>query len=647
MTEPLVWRPSREYLEQANVRRLMMTTGIDDYAALVRRSTEDICWFWNSALVDLGVEWYGPYTRLLDDSRGLAWCRWFESGVINVVHNCVDRHAQARPEQEAIVWEGDGGEVRRVGYGDLHREVCGVAGALRELGIRAGDSVGLYMPMVPEIVIAFFAILKIGAVAVPVFSAFGPDALALRLGDAGVKVLMTADGCFRRGRPVSIKSQADEALRSVPSVRKVIVLKRTGADVSWRPGRDIWWGEFTGGGTIDAATARCDAEARCLVIYTSGTTGKPKGAVHTHGGMISQTAKELGYYFDVKGADRFFWLTDIGWMMGPWEIVGVTFHGGTCLIYEGAPDWPAPDRLWQLVERHRLTHLGVSPTAVRMLLRRGDEWAGRHDLSSLRILGSTGEPWDAESYLWLFRTIGGERCPIINISGGTEVMGSLVACAPVAPLKVGSFQGPGLGMDVDVVGEDGRSVRGRMGYLVLKKPAPSMTRGFLNDPQRYVDTYFSRRPDVWHHGDWAEVDQDGFWFIRGRADDTIKVAGKRVGPAEIEAALISHPLVSEAAAIGVPDSLKGEVIVCFVVLKPEAQSGEELGSELRVQVAKMLGKTLRPERIYSVGSLPKTRSAKIVRAAIKRRYLGLAPGDLSSVENLDALKAIPVAQPDS
>jgi acetyl-CoA synthetase len=644
MTSPIVWRPSEEYLSRANLRRLMKKSGIEEYGDLLRRSTRDIRWFWNECLADLGVEWFHPYSRLLDDSDGFPWCRWFTSGQINVVHNCVDRHARNRPGQDAVLWEGDGGEFRRLTYLELEHEIRRVAGALRAEGIGIGDPVGFYMPMVPELVIAFFAVLKIGAQALPVFSAFGPEALAVRLRDARVKLLFTADGCFRRGQAVPIKPQADEALRSVPSIRRSIVVRRTGDKVSWLPERDVWWEQWLAGASEEPATASLDAETRCLIIYTSGTTGRPKGAVHTHGGLIAQTAKELGYNFDLKAGDRFFWLTDIGWMMGPWEILGVTFHAGTVLVYEGAPNWPAPDRLWQIVERHRLTHLGVSPTAIRLLIRDGEDWVRKHDLSSLRILGSTGEPWDPESYQWFFRMAGGRRCPIINISGGTEVMGSLVACTPVAPLKSCSFQGPGLGMDVDVVGEDGNSVRGQVGYLAMRKPAPSMTRGFLNDPQRYLDTYFSRWPGLWYHGDWAAVDEDGYWFIHGRADDTIKVAGRRTGPAEIEAALIRHQAVSEAAAIGVPDDLKGEAVVCFVVLKPEFAVNEELENEMTERITEALGKTLRPRRVHFVKSLPKTRSAKIVRAAIRKRYLGLDPGDVSSIENADALDSIPQAQ---
>jgi acetyl-CoA synthetase len=581
----VIWRPTEELISGSNVRRLMERYGIADYRRLQRRSVADIEWFWNAALDDLGVDWHQGYTRILDKSRGFPWCRWFLHGRLNIAYHCVDRHAQARPDASAVLWEGDDGETRRLTYRDLAGEVSRVAAALRSVGVGRGDAVGFFMPMLPELIIAFFAALKIGAIAVPIFSAFGPDALSFRLTDAKVKLLFTADGSFRRGQKIPIKENADRALQSASSVRNVVVLRRIGVQIPWTGGRDVWWDDFVRGHDQPVATLPMDAEDRCLVVYTSGTTGRPKGTVHTQAGALAQIAKELGYYFDVKPEDRFFWLTDMGWMMGPWAIIGTTFFGAACMIFEGAPDWPDPDRLWQLVDRHQLTHLGVSPTAIRLLLRAGNSWVERHDLRSLRILGSTGEPWDPESYLWFFRQAGRGRCPIINISGGTEVMGCLLACAPVAPLKPCSFQGPGLGMDVDVVDDQARPVNGTRGYLVLRQPVPSLTRGFLNDRQRYLDTYFSRWPGLWDHGDWARTDGDGFWFIEGRADDTIKVAGRRTGPAEIEAALIRHELVSEAAAIGVPDDLKGEAVVCFVVAKSGVNPGQDLVAELLGLVA--------------------------------------------------------------
>ncbi|MBI4564229.1 MAG: AMP-binding protein [Planctomycetes bacterium] len=636
----LIWTPSPETIERANVTRFMRRHGIRDYDELIHRSTADIAWFWDAALRDLGIEWYEPYRQVLDRSKGIEWTSWFLGGRINIVHNCLDRHVPRLASRTALIWEGDDGAVRTWTYGELHAMAGRVAAYLRARGLRPGDAVGIYMPMTPEIVAVFFGCLKAGAVAVPVFSAFAAPALAVRLKDAEAKILFTADGVSRRGKKTPLKPEADLAAADVPSLRHVVVLRRLGIDVPMNPERDEWWHEAIEPQSADTPTEKLDAEAAALVIYTSGTTGKPKGTVHTHAGCIAQMSKELAYYFDVKPDSVFFWVTDIGWMMGPWEMVGVACFGATLVLFEGAPNYPNPDRIWEIVERHRVTHLGISPTAIRLLKTADESWVTRHDLSSLRILGSTGEPWDPESYMWYFDKIGKRRCPIINISGGTEIVGCLLSPLPITPLKPGTLRGPGLGMDVDVFDDDGKPIRGGIGHLVCKQPAPSMTKGFLKDPQRYLETYFSRWPGIWYHGDWAKVDADGFWFLYGRSDDTIKVAGKRTGPAEVEGALIEHPAVAEAAAIGAPHEIKGEAVVCFVVLRSGAAPSEALREELKDQVVKHLGKTLRPETLKFVKMLPKTRSAKIVRGVIRRRYLGQPLGDVASVENPDAIEEI-------
>ncbi len=633
----LIWTPTPEAVEQANVTRFMRRHGIADYDELIRRSNADTSWFWDAALKDLGVIWDRPYTTVQDASKGFAWTRWFLDGKLNIVTNCIDRFRGSKP---ALIWEADDGQTEHWDYGYLGGEVCRVAAGLLRLGVRKGDAVGIYMPMVPQIVAAFFACLKIGAVAVPVFSAYGAPALAARLQDSGAKVLFTADGVSRRGKHSPLKPEADLAVDQCPTVKKVVVFRRLGIDVPMGP-RDLFWDDLIAGGRNDTETVSLDAEDTALVLYTSGTTGKPKGTVHTHAGALAQCVKEVGYAFDVKANDVFFWVTDIGWMMGPWEMIGVTFFGGTLVLFEGAPNYPNPDRLWQIVETHKVTHLGVSPTAIRLLKSSPLGWVEQHDLASLRILGSTGEAWDPDSYRWFFDHIGGKRCPIINISGGTEIIGCHLSPLPITPLKACTLRGPGLGMDVDVFDDDGKPLRGGIGHLVCKKPAPSMTKGFLGDPQRYLETYFSRfGPEVWYHGDWAKIDEDGYWFLYGRSDDTIKVAGKRVGPAEVESALIAHPAVMEAAAIGVPHDIKGETLVCFVVLKSGQAPSEPLREELREQVVKHLGKTLRPEALKFVRLLPKTRSAKIVRGAIRRRWLNQPLGDVSSVENPDAIEEI-------
>jgi len=646
----IIWEPYGDYLEKSNVRRFMNAHGITTYEELIGRSTSDVAWFWEAALKDLGVEWDTPYDTVLDETEGFPWARWFVGGKLNIVRNCLDRHAAGpRAARPAIEWVSEGGERRTVSYADLERETCRVANAMKAAGIGHGDTVGLYMPMVPELVSVFYAALKIGAVLIPVFSGFGGHALATRLEDGACRILFTADGSVRRGQPIATKPDADRAVELYPGIEKVIVVDRLGAErraqagieIVMTPGRDVWWNDFLDGAETTCATESLEAEDRSMIIFTSGTTGRPKGTVHTHAGCLAQMAKELGYAFDVKPDDVFFWLTDIGWMMGPWELIGVHFFGATVVLFEGAPNWPHPGRLWEVCAELRATHLGISPTAIRLLMREGLEHVERFDLSSLKYLGSTGEPWDADSYAWFFKNVGGSRIPIINISGGTEIVGCFLMPLPITALKPTTLRGPMLGMAIDCVDDNAEPVRGEIGYLICRRPAPSMTKGFLNDPERYLATYFSRfGPEIWFHGDWAYVDGDGFWYLRGRADDTIKVSGRRTGPAEVEAALIEHPAVSEAAAIGVPHEIKGEGLVCFVVLHSAVHASEELRAELKQQVVEIMGKTLRPEDVRFVRALPKTRSGKIVRASIRRAFLNEDLGDLSSIEDPDTLHGI-------
>lgn len=635
----IIWTPYGDYLEKSNIARFMRKHGIKTYDELVQRSIQDTSWFWDAALKDLGLDWYQPYTKVQEG--GFPWAKWFIGGKTNIVLNCIDRHIQSgRGGQAVLVQEDEVGNTRTMTYAELDRQVCRLANALRAIGVGKGDTVGLYLPMIPEIVIAFFAVIKVGAIIIPIFSGFGASALATRLEDAKAKVLFTADGSFRRNKPVPIKTEADVALHSVPSVKKVVVVKRTGSEAPWVEGRDVWWDDFLAGQPETAKTEVMEAEDHALIIYTSGTTGKPKGTVHTHAGCLAQMGKELGYAFDVKPDDMFFWVTDIGWMMGPWELIGVQIFGGKYVIFEGAPNYPNPDRLWELVERQKVATLGLSPTVIRLLMTYDEQWVKKHDLSSLKYLGSTGEPWDRESYMWFFEKIGGKRCPIINISGGTEIVGCHLSPLPITDLKPCSLRGPGLGMDVDVFDEKGKSIPTGIGHLVCKQPAPSMTKGFLNDPQRYLDTYFSTFPNVWFHGDWAERDKDGHWFLRGRSDDTIKIAGKRTGPSEIESALMEHAASMEAAAIGVPDKIKGEEVVCFVRLRPGYEPSDALREELKKQVVKALGKTLKPRDLFFIDDLPKTRSAKILRGVIRKKFLGQDVGDTASCANPEAIDAI-------
>ncbi len=619
----------------------MRAQKVKSFDSLLQRSQDDIEWFWNAANKFLGIEWYTPYKQVLRTGKGIEWAQWFAGGRINITHNCVDKHINTyRRHKLALIWEGENHEVRKLTYLDLYREVNRVAEGLKNAGIKKGDAVGVYMPMIPETAIALLAIAKIGAIFIPVFSGYGPEAIASRLNDASVKLLFTADGFYRKGAVVEMKKNADAALRMSPGVRRVVVFKRLNTEVPWNDTRDIDWESFVRDNPVISPTEKLPSETPWMVIYTSGTTGRPKGAVHVHGGFLVKQAEEIAFQTDMKDQDILFWFTDMGWIMGPWEVVGGLAMGGTLFFYEGAPDWPKPDRLWEMVERHRITILGISPTAVRAFMRNGNQWPDAHDLTSLRMFGSTGEPWNPVPWKWLYEQVGKRRCPIINLSGGTEIGACFLSVHPVKPLKPCSLGGPSLGMDVDVFDDRAKPVRGAVGELVCKKPWPSMTRGIWHDPQRYKETYWNRWPQVWVHGDWASVDKDGYWFLHGRSDDTIKIAGKRVGPAEVESVLVSHEAVTEAAAIGVPDALKGEALVCFVVLKPHYAPTEPLRTELVQLVASALGKSTTPKTIKFTDELPKTRNAKILRRFVKSAFLGQAIADTSSVENLSSLESI-------
>jgi len=636
-----IWEPTPGYIENANVTRLMRKHGISDFHALVKRSQDDIEWYWNAAIEDLGIDFSTPYDKILDVSEGVAFPKWFVGGRINLVHNTVDRHASsALASNDALIWEGEDGEVRRITYRELSVEVNKVANGLQEMDIGPGDTVGVYMPMVPEAVIAAYACAKIGAIYLPIFSGFGAPAVATRLNDAKCKLLFTADGFYRRGQKVAMKPVADEAVELSPTVRQVVVFKRfADMDPPMSP-RDISWDAAFEGHRTDHLSEPLDPETPFMIAYTSGTTGKPKGSVHVHGGFLVKIASEVAYQLDAQPGSVLYWVTDMGWIMGPLEMVGGHAAGATVFMYEGAPNFPGPDRLWKMIAQHKIEILGISPTLVRALMPAGEEPVRSHDLSSLRILGSTGEPWNPEPYKWFHEVVGGGRCPIMNLSGGTEVGACFLGQSPVIPTKVCSLGTPALGMAMDVFDAEGKPVRGEVGELVCTKPWPAMTRGFWGDKQRYLDTYWSRFDDVWVHGDWATIDEDGYWFLHGRSDDTMNIAGKRIGPAEYESAAVNHPAVVECAAVGIPDEVKGTSVWCFCILKPGTEPSDGLAAEITKEITDELGKAFKPSEIRFVDELPKTRSAKILRRAIRSKVLGEDPGDMSSLENPTALAAL-------
>jgi acetyl-CoA synthetase len=612
----MIWEPSRDFIEQTNVWRFLRRLGFSDRETFLRFSREEPERFWDEIMREMDVQWSTPYHHVLDASNGPAWAEWFVGGKLNIAQNCLDRWADSG--RIACIWEGENGDTRSVTFAEVRAEAERVAAGLSRLGLQAGDRVALCMPMVPEILSILYGCFKAGMTVVPIFAGFGTGAIATRLEDSGARVLFTADFLERRGKRIPL-------LDKMPAgVEHTVVLRYRGSDAAG----GIDWRRFL---ESDEPARPTEPAERAFILYTSGTTGKPKGVVHTHAGCLAQMGKEIWLGFDHRPDDRFFWLSDIGWMMGPWTILGNHLFGGTIFLYDGAPDYPGPMRLWEMIERHGITTFGISPTAIRMLSKQAGDLP---PMDSLRLLGSTGEPWDEAAWLWFFERVGRRRCPIINISGGTEIVGSFLLPLPIQSLKPCTVGGPAPGMATEVVDESGTPVRGKMGYLVCTAPAPSMARGIWNDPQRYIDTYWSRFPGWWYHGDWASVDEDGCWFVYGRADESMNVAGRKVGPAEVEQAMMQHPGVAEAAVIGVPDEVKGEVIVGYAVAKPGIALD---AAAIAATVVQVMGSMFRPREILLVPELPKTQSGKIVRRLMRRKYIGEPLGDVSTVANPWAL----------
>ncbi|MEZ0347180.1 MAG: AMP-binding protein [Thermus sp.] len=621
-----VWYPEEE-ARNTRLYRFMEALGFHDYEAFYRYSVEEAEDFYHQFLGHLGVPWRRPYSKVIEG--GFPFPRFFVGGRLNLVEAAL-RHPEDRP---ALLHETEDGQVRALTYGELRREVARVAAGLRALGVGRGERVGIWMPMGLEAATLLLATAWLGAIAVSIFSGYAAEAAAIRLKDAEARLLAVQDGFLRRGRRVELLGEARKAL-ALSGTEGLLVVRRLGLPL--------------GAGEVDYAALggetsppeEMESMDPFMLIYTSGTTGRPKGTVHYHAGFPLKAALDMALLFDLKEEDRLFWFTDLGWMMGPWAILGGLILGGTGFLYDGAPDHPGPERLWRMVEAHRLTHLGLSPTLVRALIPFGEAPVRAHDLSSLRVLGSTGEPWNLEPYLWFFRVVGEEKRPIVNYSGGTEVSGGILGNVLLKPIKPMGFNTAVPGMKAAVLDEAGRPVRDQVGELAVLAPWPGMTKGFWRDEARYLDAYFAKVPGVWVHGDFALLDEEGHFFILGRSDDTLKVAGKRVGPAEVETAALGHPALKEAAAIGVPDPVKGEAIVLFAVLKPGVEASPALAEAVAEKVAEALGKPLRPERVLFVPDLPKTRNAKVMRRVVRAAYLGQDPGDLSALENPEAVEAI-------
>ncbi|MGM9922791.1 MAG: AMP-binding protein [Bacillus sp. (in: firmicutes)] len=640
MKNQAVWFPNEDTMKQTRLYKWIQLLGYDDYDSFYMKSIEDVSWFWNEAVKELGINWYRPYDTTLQTDSDWKYPRWFVNGKMNAIESTLDKWAK-NPDtahNRALIWEGDNGDIKTYTFSQLNREVHAAAAGFLKLGIQKGDVATIYMPMIPETVISMMALAKIGAIFSPVFSGYGAQAIATRIQAASAKYVITADGYYRRGKKIAMKSEADQAVGSCPSIKHVIVVNHTNEQCAWMAKRDIHWEALISNDTI-VETLQTDSDHPLMLLYTSGTTGKPKGAVHTHSGFPIKAAFDAGIGMDVNKEDTFFWYSDMGWMMGPFLVFGGLINGAAIVLFEGVPDYPSNERIWEVCSKHGVTHLGISPTFIRSIMNQDATAINQYDLSALKAIGSTGEPWNPDPWMWLFKHVGKEKIPIINYSGGTEISGGILGNTLLKPISPITFNTPLPGMHADVFNSEGQPVVNEVGELVILKPWVGMTNSFWKENERYEAAYWQVYDKAWVHGDWVIKDKDGFWTITGRSDDILNIAGKRVGPAEIESVIVSHPQVIECASIGVPHAVKGECAVCFAVLDNIAAS-DELRKELLQMVSNALGKALKPAEIHFVPQLPKTRNGKVMRRVIKAAYLDQPTGDLSALENAETLENI-------
>ncbi len=617
----------------------MQKHDISSLEELSQKAKNDLEWFWQSVDKDIGLVWDVPYTKTLDVSKGIAWTKWFVNGKTNIYKSSVEKFAKQNPQKIAYHFVSEDGQTSKISYLELDSKVSKLANGLKSLGVKKGDVIAIYLPMIEEAIITILAASKIGAIQTVIFSGYSTESLKIRLQDCKAKILFISDGFYRKGKPVSQKQTSEIVLKDT-AVEKIILVSCKGIDNYKESEKIIFYEKLVSSQSVLCNTEVLDSEDPLFILYTSGTTGKPKGVIHTHGGFSVFAGHQAAYLIDMNQNDTLFWPADIGWITGlVWNVYGLLIMGASAVIYDGALDFPTIDRIWKMLSDYKITIFGISPTAVRLFKKNNVEPLKSYSLDKIKNIPTTGEPLDEDSWWWLFEKVGNKKIPIMNLSGGTEIGGAMLSVFPGMKLKPTTVGIPVPGMNLDVFDDNGNSIQKQNGYLVIKSPWPAMSRGLLNDNARYLETYWSRFENVWFHGDYVHVDEDNLWYMRGRTDDVMNISGHRMSTAEIEHAVISHKKVSDAASIAIPDELTGEAIVVFFVTDDKSEIGLE--SEISDYISEKIGKVARPKFVFQLSDLPKTRTGKIMRRLLKSKLLGKDLGDLTSLENPNILDEVP------